>query len=276
MLEAFLKYASIPSFILASANTYYNFVYKNKSEAGQLRLQLAEARSDRDRVTEELVRHKDRIINYQSETIQNQEYLQTKVRDIWNKIYEKNQVYNTKTDKANEVIQNVIDSSKTEELSDENIEIIRKSIDELKESGDDLTNTINEANETIPKIIDEITKSSNGGGSSSISNFISDYSWRIDELIPEIDLTDVTQSVAVVNFLGGLIILLCLFTIISAFYGNKLIVYFDLENKFPSLAKFIRLRMKFQNYTILFNFFLLTVVLINQIIINIIVLFNSF
>ena len=151
------------------------------SEAGQLRLQLAEARSDRDRVTEELVRHKDRIINYQSETIQNQEYLQTKVRDIWNKIYEKNQVYNTKTDKANEVIQNVIDSSKTEELSDENIEIIRKSIDELKESGDDLTNTINEANETIPKIIDEITKSSNGGGSSSISNFISDYSWRIDE-----------------------------------------------------------------------------------------------
>ena len=88
-------------------------------------------------------------------------------------------------------------------------------------------------------------------------------------------MSNLTHSIAIVNFFGCLIILLCLITILSAFYGNKIIVYFDLENIFPSLAKFIRFRMKFQNYTIIYNFVLLTVVLIIQMIINLIVLFNS-
>ena len=115
-----------------------------------------------------------------------------------------------------------------------------------------------------------------GTGSTSLSDFLSNFTWRIDEIFPVIDMSDLTQSVAIVNVLGGLVILLCLFTIVSAFYGNKLIEYFDLENKYPSLAKYIRLRIKFQNYTIIFNFVLLTIVLINQMVINIIVLFNSF
>ena len=125
-----------------------------------------------------------------------------------------------------------------------------------------IRSTLHKTNKNIPSI-------------TVFSNFLNDYSWRIDEIIPEIDMSNLTHSVAIVNFFGCLIILLCLITILSAFYGNKIIVYFDLENIFPSLAKFIRFRMKFQNYTIIYNFVLLTVVLIIQMIINLIVLFNS-
>ena len=125
-----------------------------------------------------------------------------------------------------------------------------------------IRSTLHKTNKNIPSI-------------TVFSNFLNDYSWRIDEIIPEIDMSNLTHSIAIVNFFGCLIILLCLITIISSIYGTKLILYLDLENKYPSLAKFIRLRIKFQNYTILFNFALLSFVLINQMIINLIVLFTN-
>lgn len=105
-------------------------------------------------------------------------------------------------------------------------------------------------------------------------NIFTDKSWRIDHIFPSIDMTNLTHSLAVVNISGCVIIFLCLTTILSAFYGNKIIQSFDLENKYPSLAIFIKLRIKFQNYTIVYNFILLSVVLFLITITNILVLFN--
>ena len=60
-----------------------------------------------------------------------------------------------------------------------------------------------------------------------------------------------------------------------AYYSNKLIIYFELENKYPRLAKLIQLRRKFQNYYIGWNISLAIVALIYIMFINISVLIYS-
>ncbi len=45
----------------------------------------------------------------------------------------------------------------------------------------------------------------------------------------------------------------CVISIVFNFYGNYLIKKFNLETKYPKLAKFILLRKKFQRYYLIFN-----------------------
>ena len=56
---------------------------------------------------------------------------------------------------------------------------------------------------------------------------------------------DGEQLACLSNFFGFVIIIGCLNGIIISYYGVKLIAYFQLESKFPSLGKFIKLRTKF-------------------------------
>ena len=65
-------------------------------------------------------------------------------------------------------------------------------------------------------------------------------------------------------------ILFGLISIISIIYGDKLIIFFDLENRFPKIAKFIQIRRKLQQYYLLLNIVLIIIVLVIIICINII------
>jgi len=78
------------------------------------------------------------------------------------------------------------------------------------------------------------------------------------------------QNLAVVHISGSLFILFSLINLISIFYGEKLILFFDLENRFPKIAKFIQIRRKFQQYYLLMNIGIITIVLLLIIYINII------
>jgi hypothetical protein len=53
------------------------------------------------------------------------------------------------------------------------------------------------------------------------------------------------------------------------YYGDKLIIYFNLETKWPKLAKFIQLRRKFQDYYIRINALIIILILLFVIYINI-------
>jgi hypothetical protein len=78
------------------------------------------------------------------------------------------------------------------------------------------------------------------------------------------------QNLAIVHISGSMFILFSLISIISIFYGEKLILFFNLENKFPKIANFIQIRRKFQQYYLLMNISLITIVLLIIIYINII------
>ena len=56
--------------------------------------------------------------------------------------------------------------------------------------------------------------------------------------------------------------------ILTIYYGNYIIDYFKLETRFPKLANIIKLRRKFQSYSIIWNTILIIVALIIIIVLN--------
>lgn len=80
------------------------------------------------------------------------------------------------------------------------------------------------------------------------------------------------QESSFVNILLFLILMFSVFNFLSIFFGNEIIKYFNLENKFPSLATFFKLRTKFKKYYLLWSIFLLFVVCSVGIFINLLIL----
>ena len=66
-------------------------------------------------------------------------------------------------------------------------------------------------------------------------------------------------------------ILVIIFDILGIFFGNEIIKYFNLEQKFPKLNKFFKLRANLQRYYLMWNIFLLFVLCIFSIGIDILV-----
>jgi len=73
------------------------------------------------------------------------------------------------------------------------------------------------------------------------------------------------KKIAVSLILSKSVVLSALISIIFIFYGNILIEKYDLENKYPKLAKFIQLRQKFQKYYFKYYCFLIFTVIITEI-----------
>ena len=67
-------------------------------------------------------------------------------------------------------------------------------------------------------------------------------------------------------------IFLAVWNLASVFYGDALIVKLDLENRLPKLAKFIRLRRKFQQYYFGINLILIFVIAIMLFLVNLFIL----
>jgi hypothetical protein len=76
------------------------------------------------------------------------------------------------------------------------------------------------------------------------------------------------------HILISVAILFSLVSIIFIFYGDSLIKYYNLEEKFPKLARFIQLRRKFQQYYFLINISLIIIALLLIIYVNLIVFLN--
>nr|YP_009463030.1 hypothetical protein [Pleurotus citrinopileatus]AUW35273.1 hypothetical protein [Pleurotus citrinopileatus] len=76
-------------------------------------------------------------------------------------------------------------------------------------------------------------------------------------------LTELTheQLGAVVHISGSIVIFYCMMSVIFTIYGDKLIIKLELENKYPKIAKFIRIRRKFLEMTMIYNIFLIFCVL---------------
>ena len=74
-----------------------------------------------------------------------------------------------------------------------------------------------------------------------IQNFIISYQDWLNTL-------SVSHRGAILHLCFSVTILFCLVSMISVFIGDQLIIYYNLENKFPRLARFIQLRRKFKKY----------------------------
>jgi hypothetical protein len=125
----------------------------------------------------------------------------------------------------------------------------------LESSIDQQANLLEQANKSYKKIMDIITSNN------SESNFISQSSFDYNEIINQFNILlenykaflstlDVEQIIIVLNFLGFIVILSCFITMATIIYNDYLIKYlnkyFDIDNKYPRISKFIQLRRKLQ------------------------------
>nr|QKS32168.1 LAGLIDADG endonuclease [Sphaerobolus stellatus] len=109
-----------------------------------------------------------------------------------------------------------------------------------------------------------ITGSPGGGNGdlfSTIKAFMENYSNMLNNL-------DLEQLGALFHLLASLFILFFLFSIIVVTYNELFLNYFKLEEKYPKLAYYIKLRRKFQQYYLFLNFILIIITLCSIIFIN--------
>ena len=64
------------------------------------------------------------------------------------------------------------------------------------------------------------------------------------------------------------ILIISVINILSVLFGNEVIKYFNLEEKFPRLGLFFRLRLKFQRYYLIWNVLILFLVCVLGIYVN--------
>jgi hypothetical protein len=107
-----------------------------------------------------------------------------------------------------------------------------------------------------------LSKSGGSGNSTTSSFFMNNYNDYLSSLTFE-------QSFAIVHILGAVVIFISLISLFSVVYGNMLIDYFQLEKRWPKLARFINLRRKFQLYYSMIDFFIISAILSIVIIVDV-------
>ena len=111
--------------------------------------------------------------------------------------------------------------------------------------------------------IKNIFEKLNGDGSGN--KFLSSY----DQLYEYLDGLSILEELALLHIIIYLLLLITVFNIILVLFGNELIKLLKLEERFPSLAIYFRLRSQFQRYYLMWSVSLLFIVCIAGIFINI-------
>ena len=129
------------------------------------------------------------------------------------------------------------------------IEQAQLSHQELSDKLDNIQNSVDKVHEAI-KSIPSLNSNSN-------NKLIFDF--NLDSFYSYLDSLTLAQELALIHILFAILYLLIAFEFFSIFFGNEIINYFDLENKYPRIAIFLKYRNKFQKYFIYWNVLLIFV-----------------
>jgi hypothetical protein len=176
----------------------------------------------------------------------------------------------------NLAIYNTINSVKSRQIRDELIKERMKN-KELQDKIDMLTSqkmeNIENVNNQNKVLLDNIKEIVNPKSNDSSSNF-TDLSNYFDSLQQFINSLNFEQTLAILHITGSVFILISLFSITTILYGNYFIEYFELEIKYPKLAKLIRIRRKVKKIELIITSILIIYVLLATIYVNIFILLN--
>jgi hypothetical protein len=157
-----------------------------------------------------------------------------------------------------------VNNSNTQTQILEGVEQVRRSFEQIvKDSTESAAKEfIKKGNEELENIIN-IIKGSNSSSSFSSSKAelfsnITDFMTIYNDWLNTLPLSHSTRlyrksGAAIIHILLSISILFCLFSLIGIFFGEELLNYFQIEKRFPKLAKFILLRRKFKKYYFIMN-----------------------
>lgn len=101
---------------------------------------------------------------------------------------------------------------------------------------------------------------------SNVLSFLVDY---VDNLNQFLSTLTLEQHACFVNGIGFFLVFITLNSLVSSYFGNKIVNYFKLEIKFPRLAKIIEYRSKFLNYYFIVNIVFMYILVIFFMAVNI-------
>ena len=164
----------------------------------------------------------------------------------------------------------------------DSIEKGKRILDEDKIENVQASDTVTDKEEIIiqakDKISNEITQlnDANFNFSELIENlkvkFILDLNLYWDWLYNYLDTLTLLEESAFFHILVLSVIFVIVFNIYSVLFGNEVIKYFKLEERFPKLNIFFKLRTQFQRYYLILNLILLICVCLISISLNLLVL----
>jgi len=215
-----------------------------------------------ENATKELESTNTKLDNLYSELIekkQNVSMLDTKDVAIRSRIEELLESFRKSIERIKEYRENANESHNNQSI----IEAIQKEAEKIVER---ISCEIEEL--TVTKIrksveLEDILKNiSNDSNNQLLDNFIENWNSLLSNL-----------STAQMGALGHILLAIGIYysavNIATAFYGDKLIVYFKLEDKYPRLAKWIRYRRTYQQYNITLNLIIIISIAIYIIFVNI-------
>jgi hypothetical protein len=153
---------------------------------------------------------------------------------------------------------------KNSELQSKYEGLANKKIEELE--------SINENNRSLIENIQNIVNSK--GGSSDSNSLIGNN--FIDSINQFFSTLNFEQTLAIFHISGSIFILISFYSILFIFFGDYLIKYFNLEEKYPKLANFIKIRRKLQNYYVLINIIIIVLILIVMIYVDLLLLLTPY
>lgn len=145
-----------------------------------------------------------------------------------------------------------------------NVELTRLNNDMISEA----ESTVNYTNESSSELPTDLE--SQGPSESNLLGTIQDMIDQVNQMLSGLTLE---QHACFVNTMALLSILTAMNAIVAIFYGDKLIKYFDLENRYPKLKKWIEYRRTFQNYFFIYNLIFIYVVIFLTVSVNIFMFF---
>ena len=85
----------------------------------------------------------------------------------------------------------------------------------------------------------------------AVKNFLPDISFN--DLYQYLDTLTLSLESALLQIIIYILLLLIVSNILAILFANEFIKYFDLENKYPNLHIFFKLRTKFQKYSLMWS-----------------------
>jgi hypothetical protein len=107
---------------------------------------------------------------------------------------------------------------------------------------------------------------------SNIFDFIINFIYNWNDLLSLSQLS-IEQLSALTNLTTAIVILICIFNIISVLFPNYLVTMFQLENKLQKLRYIFKLRRKFNRIYLIFCILMIISLTLVLIYINILILF---
>lgn len=231
--------------------------------------------------------HNKNLIEQQAQTLRDQklEALSEKVKSVDAKCTDLQEFCEKRIDRLNT-------NTTCNDLSDKLIRDMSNKAKEMEQLGDTLNQLMEKSSLSDPNVqqqhsegfkkvntnaIDfqefvDLVKSGSitpkGGGVDK--NFIGNFNFEY--LYAYLDSLSLLQESALIHILLFIIILLTLINIFAALFANEILNYFDLENKYPSISGFLKLRAKFQKYYLTWNILFLLILILAAILLNIFII----